>query len=254
MFQPFNKKCDICGRGKFKSQSGLTRHRDACQQKRREQSAHSRRQSLTSEECAVMNPRQFAELTENSDKPTLEEPDRDASPEPMLQSLTDEEYAVARPEDNEFEPMTTENLGRDTSPEPMLFGGATSSIQLSRTYGSLAAVHAQITSAETDLGRSINNSTEFLANLQNSQSQISNLQLELDILHRRRARMRLSEPSSSPRGASSSPAFSEISSVSDTDVVSVEYDDTDESSASGTVVTAISSFPGEVPAPGPCSW
>jgi hypothetical protein len=32
-------------------------------------------------------------------------------------------------------------------------------------------------------------------------------------------------------------------------VVSVEYDDTDESSASGTVATAISSFPGEVPAP-----
>ena len=123
MFEPFNIKCDICGRGKFKSQSGLTRHRDACQQKRREQSAHSRRQSLTSEECAVMNPRQFAELSENSDKPTLEEPDRDASPEPILQSLPDEEYAVARPEDNEFEPMTTENLGRDTSPEPMLFGG-----------------------------------------------------------------------------------------------------------------------------------
>jgi hypothetical protein len=32
------------------------------------------------------------------------------SPEPMLQSLTDQEYAAARPEDNEFEPMTTENL------------------------------------------------------------------------------------------------------------------------------------------------
>jgi hypothetical protein len=101
------------------------------------------------------------------------------------------------------------------------------------------------------LGVSINNSTEFLANLQNSQSQISNLQLELDILRRRHARMRLSEPSSSPRGASSSPAFSEISSISDTDVVSVEYDDTDESSASGTVATAISSSPSEVPALAP---
>jgi len=101
------------------------------------------------------------------------------------------------------------------------------------------------------LGVSINNSTEFLANLQNSQSQISNLQLELDILRRRHARMRLSEPSSSPRGASSSPAFSEISSISDTDVVSVEYDDTDESSAPGTVATAISSSLGEVPALAP---
>jgi hypothetical protein len=95
---------------------------------------------------------------------------------------------------------------------------ATSSIQLSRTYGSLAAVHARINSAETDLGHSIDKSTEILASLQHSQSQIYNLQQELDILRRRRARMRLSEPSTSPRRAPSSPAFSDISSASDTDV------------------------------------
>jgi hypothetical protein len=121
---------------------------------------------------------------------------------------------------------------------------ATSSIQLSRTYGSLAAVHARINSAETDLGHSIDNSTEILAKLQHSQSQISNIQLELDILRRRRDRMRLSEPSSSPSGASSSPAFSEISAASDTDVGSVEYDDTDKSSTSGMVATGSSSSPG----------
>jgi hypothetical protein len=113
MFQPFNIKCDICGRGKFKSQSGLTRHRDTCQQKRREQNQH-REQS--SEEYTVINSRQFAELSENGDydEPALEKPGRDASPEPMLQLLTDEDYAAARPEDNEFE---------HTSPEPMLFDG-----------------------------------------------------------------------------------------------------------------------------------
>ncbi|KAN0071090.1 hypothetical protein V8E54_010521 [Elaphomyces granulatus] len=80
-------------------------------------------------------------------------------------------------------------------------------VRAGHRYGSLAAVHARITSAETDLGCAINNSTEVLANLQKSQAQIYKLQLELDILRRRRARMRLSEPSSSPRGASSSPAF-----------------------------------------------
>jgi hypothetical protein len=114
MFQPFNIKCDICGRGKFKSQSGLTRHRDTCQQKRREQNQY-REQS--SEEYAVINPTQFAELSENGDHddqptPASEKPGRDASSEPMPQLLTDDGYAAARPEVN-----------RDTSPEPMLFDG-----------------------------------------------------------------------------------------------------------------------------------
>jgi hypothetical protein len=35
----------------------------------------------------MMNPRQFAELSENGDEPTLEKPGRDASLELMLQSL-----------------------------------------------------------------------------------------------------------------------------------------------------------------------
>ena len=35
----------------------------------------------------MMNPRQFAELSENGDEPTLEKPGRDASLEPMRQSL-----------------------------------------------------------------------------------------------------------------------------------------------------------------------
>jgi hypothetical protein len=119
MFQLSNIKCDICGRGGFKSQSGLTRHRDGCQQKRREQNQH-REQS--SEEYTAMSPRQFAELSDNSDRdePTLEKPGRDTSPEPMLQSLTDGEYIAVRPED---EHITTENHSRDTSPEPMLFDG-----------------------------------------------------------------------------------------------------------------------------------
>lgn len=123
MFQLFNIKCDICGRGGFKSQSGLTRHRDGCQQKRREQNQH-REQS--SEEYTAMSPRLFAELSDNGDrdKPTLENPSRDTSPgEPILRSLTDQEYVAARPEDNEFEHITIENHSRDTSPEPMLFDG-----------------------------------------------------------------------------------------------------------------------------------
>lgn len=66
----------------------------------------------------MINSRQFAELSENGDhdEPALEKPQagRDTSPEPMLQLLTDEDYAMAKPEDNEFE---------HTSPEPMLFGG-----------------------------------------------------------------------------------------------------------------------------------
>lgn len=81
MFQPFNIKCDICGRGKFKSQSGLTRHRDTCQQKRREQNQY-REQS--SEEYAVINTTQFAELSENGDHDDQPTPGRDASSEPML--------------------------------------------------------------------------------------------------------------------------------------------------------------------------
>jgi len=109
MFQPFNIKCDICGRGKFKSQSGLTRHRDTCQQKRREQNQY-REQS--SEEYAVINPTELSENGDHDDQPTLEKPGQDASSEPMPQLLTDDEYAAARPEVN-----------RDTSPEPMLFDG-----------------------------------------------------------------------------------------------------------------------------------
>jgi hypothetical protein len=125
MFQPFNIKCDICGRGKFKSQSGLTRHRDTCQQKRHEQNQHHNREQ-SSEEYAVINPRQSAELSENSDhneQAILETPSRDASPEPMFQLLTDEEYSATRPEDNEFGHITIENLNQNISPEPMLFDG-----------------------------------------------------------------------------------------------------------------------------------
>jgi hypothetical protein len=65
--------------------------------------------------------------------------------------------------------------------------------------------------------------------------------------------MRLSEPSTSPRRAPSSPASSEFSSASDTDVVSVECDDTDESSTSGTVATGSLSYPGETSAIAPTS-
>ena len=111
----------------------------------------------------------------------------------------------------------------------------------------LAAVHARINSAETELGHSINKSTEIIASLQHNQSQISNLQQELDILRRRGAWMRLSELSTSPRHAPSSPASSEFSSAFDTDVVSVECDDTDESSTSGTVAIGSSSYPGKSP-------
>jgi hypothetical protein len=118
--------CDICGRSKIKSLSGFTRHREVCQRRkrreqnlRREQSAYSRRKSL-----ATTNPKQFAELPENGDEHILGKLGRDASPEPILQSLTSKEYSIMRPrqfaelsEDNEFEPIATENRGRDASPE-----------------------------------------------------------------------------------------------------------------------------------------
>jgi hypothetical protein len=101
---------------------------------------------------------------------------------------------------------------------------STLSIQLSRSHGSLPAVQARVASAETVLGHRIGIFTESFSRLQNTQVEISNLQVELDILRRRRTRMRSYEYSSSPRGASSAPAFSEISSVPN---------------ASGTIMTGI---------------
>ena len=93
---------------------------------------------------------------------------------------------------------------------------STFSIQLLRSHDSLPAVQARIASAETDLGRSIEILTESLSKVQKCQTEISKLQIELDILRRRRTQMQPAEysPSSSPHGASSSPAFSEIPSVS----------------------------------------
>ena len=110
---------------------------------------------------------------------------------------------------------------------------STFSIKLSRSHGSLTAVQARIASAETVLGHRIGTSTETLSKLQKTQVEISNLQVELDILRRRRTRMRSYEYSSSPHRASSSPAFSEISSVPNASV------------------TGIPSSPGEVPALAP---
>jgi len=107
------------------------------------------------------------------------------------------------------------------------------SIKLSRSHGSLTAVQARMASAETVLGHRIGTSTETLSKLQKTQVEISNLQVELDILRRRRTRMRSYEYSSSPHRASSSPAFSEISSVPNASV------------------TGIPSSPGEVPALAP---
>jgi hypothetical protein len=113
---------------------------------------------------------------------------------------------------------------------------STFSIQLLRSHDSLPAVQARIASAETDLGRSIEILTESLSKVEDA-AEISKLQVELDILRRRRIQMQPAEysPSSSPRGASSSLAFSEIPSVSsalDADVVSLEDDDTESSRSS----------------------
>jgi hypothetical protein len=116
----FNLHCDICGKSKFKNQSGLTRHRDACQEKRRrdaskqcEQSAYSPRQSFTGKEYAATNAE--SEIFENIS--------RDASHEPMPQSLTGEGFTTGTTELRQFAELfedTVENPSRDVSPEPML--------------------------------------------------------------------------------------------------------------------------------------
>jgi hypothetical protein len=76
---------------------------------------------------------------------------------------------------------------------------STFSIRLSRNHGSLPAVQARITSAETDLGRSIETLTESLSKVQKTQAEISKRQLELDILRWRRIQMQAAEYSTSPR-------------------------------------------------------
>jgi len=123
------------------------------------------------------------------------------------------------------------------------------SIQLCRSYGSLTAVEVRVDSAETDLGRSIVIMDEYLSKLRNTQTQVSNLQLELDILRRRRKQLQSSKSSTSPDRASFSPEFSVTSSVSsgsEADVPSSEDDHSNEPSASDTAVTRILSSPGEV--------